>query len=126
MPCKQKPDFILPLSDASAGLSLVGGKGASLARLAAAGLARAPWFSQSPRPPIANSVANVDCKSKSWRLSPPSIPISLRRSKRHPAGSTAFFAQYAMPDEIAEAIRRAYAGLVRDVRARRRAFLGHR
>jgi pyruvate,water dikinase len=39
-----KPDFILPLSDASAGLSQVGGKGASLARLAAAGLPVPPGF----------------------------------------------------------------------------------
>ena len=39
-----KPDLILPLSDASAGLSLVGGKGASLARLAAAGLPVPPGF----------------------------------------------------------------------------------
>ena len=31
-----KPNFIVPLSDASAGLSQVGGKGASLARMAAA------------------------------------------------------------------------------------------
>ncbi len=33
-----KARFIVPLCDASAGLSQVGGKGASLARLAAAGL----------------------------------------------------------------------------------------
>jgi len=33
-----KPKFILPLADVSAGLSQLGGKGASLARLAAAGL----------------------------------------------------------------------------------------
>ncbi len=35
---------ILPLSDVSAGLSQVGGKGASLARLAAAGLPVPPGF----------------------------------------------------------------------------------
>ncbi len=33
-----RPNFILPLADASAELLQVGGKGASLARLAAAGL----------------------------------------------------------------------------------------
>jgi rifampicin phosphotransferase len=36
--------FILPLSDASAQLSEVGGKGASLARMAAAGLPVPPGF----------------------------------------------------------------------------------
>ena len=36
--------FILPLSDASAGLSQVGGKGASLGRMAAAGLPVPPGF----------------------------------------------------------------------------------
>jgi len=39
-----KPGFMLPLSDASAGLSQVGGKGASPARLAAAGLPLPPGF----------------------------------------------------------------------------------
>jgi phosphoenolpyruvate synthase/pyruvate phosphate dikinase len=39
-----KPNFIVSLSDASAGLSQVGGKGASLARLAAAGLPVPPGF----------------------------------------------------------------------------------
>ena len=39
-----KPNFIVPLSDSSAGLSQVGGKGASLARLAAAGLPVPPGF----------------------------------------------------------------------------------
>src|SRR5512137_497429 len=39
-----KPNFIVPLADASAGLSQVGGKGASLARLAAAGLPVPPGF----------------------------------------------------------------------------------
>jgi phosphoenolpyruvate synthase/pyruvate phosphate dikinase len=39
-----KPNFILPLSDASAGLSQVGGKGASLARMAAASLPVPPGF----------------------------------------------------------------------------------
>jgi rifampicin phosphotransferase len=39
-----KPNFILPLSDASAGLSQVGGKDASLARMAAASLPVPPGF----------------------------------------------------------------------------------
>ncbi len=39
-----KPNFIVPLSDASAGLPQLGGKGASLARLAAAGLPVPPGF----------------------------------------------------------------------------------
>ena len=43
-PMETKPDFILPLPDACAELSLVGGKGASLARMAAAGLPVPPGF----------------------------------------------------------------------------------
>ena len=39
-----KSDFIVPLSDASAQLLQVGGKGASLARMAAAGLPVPPGF----------------------------------------------------------------------------------
>ena len=39
-----KSDFIVSLSDASAGLAQVGGKGASLARMAAAGLPVPPGF----------------------------------------------------------------------------------
>ncbi|GEM_PF-1867405 len=39
-----KPNFIVSLSDASAGLSQVGGKGASLARMAAACLPVPPGF----------------------------------------------------------------------------------
>ncbi len=38
-PMETKPNFILPLPDACAELSLVGGKGASLARMAAAVMA---------------------------------------------------------------------------------------
>ena len=40
----QKFPLILPLNDASATLELTGGKGASLARLAAAGLSVPPGF----------------------------------------------------------------------------------
>ncbi len=43
-PMETKPKFILPLSDPSAGLTQVGGKGASLARMAAAGLPVPPGF----------------------------------------------------------------------------------
>ena len=39
-----EPDRILPLSDPSAGLALVGGEGGSLARLTAAGVPVPPGF----------------------------------------------------------------------------------
>lgn len=41
---QQSLSYILPLADALAGLAEVGGKGASLARLAAAGLPVPPGF----------------------------------------------------------------------------------
>jgi len=80
-----KPNFIVSLSDASAGLSQVGGKGASLARLAAA--CPCLLVFTSLRRPIADSWQSMSCKSRFWRLSPLPLPISLQRSKRHPAGS---------------------------------------
>jgi len=51
--------FVLPLADPAASLELVGGKGASLARLAIAGLPVPGGFS-SPPPPIRASSPTAD------------------------------------------------------------------
>jgi pyruvate,water dikinase len=105
-----KPDFIFPLSDASAGLSLVGGKGASLARLAAAGLPVPPGFhittaayrrfvtGHNLQEQILAAVSAVT----------PDQPATLEEAS---SWIGQLFAQHTMPDEIAEEIRRAYAGL---------------
>jgi rifampicin phosphotransferase len=102
--------FILPLSDASAGLSQVGGKGASLARMAAAGLPVPPGFhittaayrrfveENGLQEQILAAVSTADGTS----------PAALEGASRQ-IGE--LFAQGAIPDDIAEAIWRAYAEL---------------
>src|SRR5579884_2412116 len=69
----QSVPLVLALDDPAATLEQVGGKGASLARLAAVGL------------PIALLWQRMGCKSRYWRRSPPPPPTSPSRSKRHPA-----------------------------------------
>jgi len=105
-----KPNFIVPLSDASAGLSQVGGKGASLARLAAAGLPVPPGFhvtTAAYRRFVAEHglQAQILAAVSAAALDQPATleAASSRIGK--------LFAQSAMPDDIAEAIRRAYAKL---------------
>jgi phosphoenolpyruvate synthase/pyruvate phosphate dikinase len=105
-----KPGLILPLSDTSALLPLVGGKGASLARLAAAGLPVPPCFhftttayrqfvaAYGLQGQILAVVANINSDQ----------PAALEEASSR-IGQ--LFAQHAMPEEIANAIRRAYAGL---------------
>ena len=102
--------FILPFSDVSAQLSQVGGKGASLVRLVAGGLPVPPGFHITTAAYrrfveehglqeailVAASVANAD------------DPASLEAVSKQ-IGQ--LFAQSAMPDDIAEAIRQAYAQL---------------
>ena len=104
------PDLILPLSDTSAGIPLVGGKGASLARLAAAGLPVPPGFhitttayrifvaAHGLQERILEAVSTMNSDQ----------PAALEEASRR-IGQ--LFAQHAMPDEVADAIRRAYAKL---------------
>jgi len=103
--------LIVPLGDASAGLSLVGGKGASLARLAAAGLPVPPGFhittaayrrfvaEHGLQEPILAAVAAAATLDQAATLEEASGRI--RR----------LFAEHAIPEDIAEPIRRAYAAL---------------
>ncbi|MGB8643634.1 MAG: PEP/pyruvate-binding domain-containing protein [Anaerolineae bacterium] len=103
-------DFILTLGDAAAGLAQVGGKGASLARLAAAGLPVPPGFhittaayrrfvtANNMQPQILDAVASVA----------PDRPATLDAAASR-IGE--LFAQHAMPEEVAAAIRQAYAEL---------------
>src|SRR6266567_73633 len=100
--------FILPLSDVSAHLSQVGGKGASLARMAAAGLPVPPGFHVTTtayrrfvtenglQEKILAAVSGVSAAVTADQ------PASLEEASRQIGR---LFANSVMPDEIAEAIR---------------------
>jgi len=102
--------FVVALDDASATLEKVGGKGASLAHMAAAGLPVPPGFhittaayrrfitENGLQEQILSAVSAVTVDQ----------PATLEEASRK-IGS--LFAQSAMPDEIAEAIGLAYAAL---------------
>jgi len=105
-----KPNFIMPLSDASAGLSQVGGKGASLARLAAAGLPVPPGFHITTAA-YRRFVAEHELQEQilaAVSAATPDQPATLEEASNQ-IGK--LFAQSAILDDIAEAIRRAYADL---------------
>jgi pyruvate,water dikinase len=94
------PDFIISLSDTSAGLSQAGGKGASLARLAAAGLPVPDGFHVTTaayeqfvaynqlEAEISNALAATD----------PAQPVTLEAAARR---IRAAFEASQMPDAIA-------------------------
>jgi pyruvate,water dikinase len=105
-----KPNFIVSLSDASAGLSQVGGKGASLARLAAAGLPVPPGFHVTTTA-YRRFVAEHELQEQilaAVSTATPDQPATLEEASSQ-IGK--LFTQSAMPDDIAEEIRQAYAGL---------------
>jgi len=105
-----KPNFILPLSDASAELQQVGGKGASLARLAAAGLPVPPGF-YITMAAYHRFVAEHKLQEQilaAVSSATPDQPATLEEASSR-VGK--LFTRHAMPDDIAEEIRRAYATL---------------
>jgi hypothetical protein len=107
---EQAVSLVLPLADPSATLEHVGGKGASLSRMAAAGLPVPPGFhittaayrhfvaENDLQPRILSAVAGVAHDA----------PASLDAAATQIAE---LFAHGAMPDEIAQAIRQAYTQL---------------
>jgi len=102
--------FILPLSDASAQLLEVGGKGASLARMAAAGLHVPPGFhitTAAYRRFVRENRLQEQILAAVSAVTPDQ-PATLEEASRQIGR---LFEQSAMPDAIAEAIRRAYAAL---------------
>lgn len=105
-----KPDLILPLSEPSAGLAQVGGKGASLAHLAAAGLPVPDGFHVTTAA-YRQYVAEHGLQEQI--LAAVSVANSNQPATLEVASSQIeqLFAQNAMPDDIAKAIRRAYAEL---------------
>ncbi len=102
--------FILPLDDVSARLSQVGGKGASLARMAAAGLPVPSGFHVTTaayrRFVDANALQGTILAAVS--VVSPDDPAGLENAS---ASIRALFAQGTIPEEIAGAVRQAYAEL---------------
>ena len=105
-----KEELILPLEAANATLELVGGKGASLARMAAAGLPVPPGFhitttayhrfvSQNKlQEDILEAAADVSVEE------PATLDKAAQRIEK-------LFAEAKIPDDMAETIRRAYSEL---------------
>ncbi len=103
-------EYVLPLDDPGAELEAVGGKGASLARLITAGLPVPDGFHLTTaaykqfvaknglQPRILATLEAVDAAQ----------PATLESASR---AISALFAQAAMPQDIADAIQTAYAGL---------------
>jgi phosphoenolpyruvate synthase/pyruvate phosphate dikinase len=105
-----KPDLAVPLPNTSAGLSQVGGEGASLARMAAAGLPVPPGFhvtTAAYRQFVAEHNLQEQILTAVYAATPDQ-PATLEEASSR-IGQ--LFAQRAMPEDIAEAIRRAYAEL---------------
>ncbi len=102
--------LVLALDDASATLETVGGKGASLARMAAAGLPVPPGFhitTAAYRRFVTENGLQEQILAAVSAVTPEQ-PATLEEAAKQIAS---LFAQGAMPDTIAGAIRQAYAGL---------------
>jgi len=104
--------LVLALDDASATLEQVGGKGASLARLAAAGLTVPPGFHITTaayrRFVTENGLQEKILAAVSGVSAAANQPASLEEASSQIGR---LFANSVMPDDIAEAIRQAYAEL---------------
>src|SRR5689334_13398272 len=106
----QQAPLVLQLDDASATLQQVGGKGASLARMADAGLPVPPGFYVTTEAYRRFVEANglQEAILAAVRTANPEAPATLEQAATRIG---ALFAGGTMPDDIAEAIRRAYAAL---------------
>src|SRR5947209_16535512 len=106
----QQIPLVLQLDDASATLEQVGGKGASLARMAAAGLPVPPGFYVTTaayrRFVEANGLQEAILDAVT--AANPQEPATLEQASTRIG---ALFAGGTMPDDIAETIRQAYAAL---------------
>lgn len=108
-----KADFTLSLADTSAGLSQVGGKGASLARLAGAGLPVPPGFYITTAA-YHRFVAKYGLQEQILAAVSAAAPDQPAMLEETASRIRKLFAQHVMPDDIAEEIRRAYADLGTD------------
>jgi pyruvate,water dikinase len=110
---EQDRPLVLPLADSAATLEQVGGKGASLARMAAAGLPVPPGFhitTAAYRRFVAENGLQ-DAILAAVQGVAPDQPATLDEAA---AQISRLFAANPMPAGIAEAVRRAYAGLCAD------------
>jgi len=107
---QQTIPLVMGLEDASATLERVGGKGASLARLAVAGLPVPPGFhiTTAAYRRFVEEHGLQEAILAAVAAANPTDPMSLEVASQQIG---ALFANSAMPDEIGEAIRRAYAQL---------------
>jgi phosphohistidine swiveling domain-containing protein len=102
--------YTLPLADPQAAIATVGGKGASLARLAAAGLPVPEGFhvTTAAYRRLVAECGMQDRIAAAVSTAAPDQPAALEEAARRIA---ILFTQCDIPAEIADAIRRAYAGL---------------
>ena len=102
--------FVLPLNDGAATLAQVGGKGAALARMAAAGLPVPPGFhitTAAYREFVTAHRLQEQILAAAASISPDQ-PATLEEASEQ---IKRLFVRNIMPDEIADAIRQAYADL---------------
>jgi phosphohistidine swiveling domain-containing protein len=113
MSIKQSVPLVLALDDASSTLEQVGGKGASLARMAAAGLPVPPGFHITTAAYRRFITENRLQERILAAVSTVSVdqPATLDAASQQIAN---LFAQSDMPEDIAQAIRSAYAQLAGD------------
>src|SRR5262245_44442823 len=106
----EQSSLVVTLDDPSATLALVGGKGASLARMAAAGLPVPPGFHVSTAA-YRRFVAEYGLQEQILATLASVVadqPASLEAASQ---AIGQLFAEHVLPDQIAQAIRRAYAAL---------------
>jgi rifampicin phosphotransferase len=107
---EQDSSLVLTLDDASATLAHVGGKGASLARLATAGLPVPPGFHITTAA-YRLFVARYGLQEQilaAVSMASPDQPATCDTAAQTIA---TLFAQHPMPDEVAQTVRQAYVGL---------------
>src|SRR5262245_49737532 len=106
----QSTPLVLALDAAAASLEQVGGKGASLARLALAGLPAPPGFhitTAAYRRFVAEHGLQESILA-AVSAAAPDQPAALEEASQQ---ISELFARHAMPQDVAEAIRGAYADL---------------
>ncbi len=107
---KQDCSLVLALDDVSATLERVGGKGSSLARLAAAGLPVPPGFHITTNA-YRLFVARHELQEQILAAVSMASPDQPSTCDVAAQAIAALFAQHPIPDEVASAIRQAYARL---------------
>src|SRR5947209_14749469 len=105
---EQDSSLVLALDDASATLARVGGKGASLARLAAAGLPVPPGFHITTAA-YRLFVARYGLQEQILAAVSTTSPDQPATCEAAAQTIATLFAQHPMPDEVAQEVRQAYA-----------------